>query len=74
MEQFALVSASLYNKSMNNQAVTKQEFPKYHAEQNSTYQSDSLKKEINKKLFAKADLQSTNICLVLVSTSQIRRR
>ena len=53
MEQFALVPASVYNKSAH--SVTKQELPKYRAEQPSTYQIDSLKKEINKKLFSKAD-------------------
>ena len=36
-------------------SVTKQELPKYKAEQPPTYQIDSLKKEVNKKLFCKAD-------------------
>ena len=40
---------------MNFQGITKQELPKNQAEQNPTYRIDSLKKEINKKLFAKAD-------------------
>ena len=53
MEQFVLVPASVYNKSA--QSVTKQELPKYKAEQPPTYQIDSLKKAINKKLFSKAD-------------------
>ena len=53
MEQFVLVPASVYNKSA--QSVTKQELPKYKAEQPPTYQIDSLKKEINKKIFSKAD-------------------
>ena len=53
MEQFVLVPASVYNKSA--QSFTKQELPKYKAEQPPTYQIDSLKKEINKKLFSKAD-------------------
>ena len=52
MEQFVLVPASVYNKSV---SVTKQELPKYKVEQPPTYQIDSLKKEINKKLFCKAD-------------------
>ena len=52
MEQFVLVPASVYNKSV---SVTKQELPKYKAEQPPTYQIDSLKKEVNKKLFCKAD-------------------
>ena len=37
------------------QSVTKQELPKYQPPQNPKYQIDSLKKEINKKLFSKAD-------------------
>ena len=53
MEQFVLVPAFVYNKSA--QSVTKQELPKYTAEQPPTYQIDSLKKEVNKKLFCKAD-------------------
>ena len=52
MEQFVLVPASVYNKSV---SVTKQELPKYKAEQPPTYQIVSLKKEVNKKLFCKAD-------------------
>ena len=55
MEQFVLVSASVYNKSLLTQSVTKQELPKYQHSQNPTYQVDSLKKEINRKLFSKAD-------------------
>ena len=51
MEQFVLVPASVYNKSA--QSVTKQEVPKYKAEQPPTYQIDSL--YLNKKLFGKAD-------------------
>ena len=50
MEQFVLVPASVYNKSV---SVTKQELPKYKAEQPPTYQIDSL--YLNKKLFGKAD-------------------
>ena len=55
MEQFVLVPASAYNKSLFIQSVTKQELPEYQPSQNSTYQVDSLKKEINKKLVSKAD-------------------
>ena len=40
---------------MTAQSVTKQELPKYKAEQPPTYQFDSLKRDINKKLFGKAD-------------------
>ena len=52
MEQFFLVPASVYNESV---SATKQELPKYKAEQPPTYQIDSLKKEVNKKIFCKAD-------------------
>ena len=55
MEQFVLVPASVYNKSVTTQSVTKQELPKYKAEPPPTYQIDSLKRDINKKLFGKAD-------------------
>ena len=55
MQQFVLVPASVYNKSETTQSVTKQELPKYNAEQPPTYQIDSLKRDINKKLFGKAD-------------------
>ena len=55
MDQFVLVPASVYNKSLFTQSVTKQELPKYQPSQNPTYQIDSLEKEINKKLFSKAD-------------------
>ena len=40
---------------MTTQSVKKHELPKYKAEQPPTYQIDSLKKDINKKLFGKAD-------------------
>ena len=53
MEQFVLVPASVYNKSVTAQSITKQELPKYKAEQPPTYQIDSL--NLNKKLFGKAD-------------------
>ena len=55
MEQFVLVRASVYNKSLITHSVTKQELPKYQPLHNPTYQIDSLKREINKKLFSKAD-------------------
>ena len=56
MDQFFLTPASVYNKSLIIQSVTKQELPKYQPSQNPTYQIDSLKKEIfNKKLLSKAD-------------------
>ena len=41
MEQFVLVRASVYkNNSLNIQSVMKQELPKFHGQQNRTYQSD----------------------------------
>ena len=55
MEQFVIVPASVYNKSLSTQSVTKQDFPKYQPSQYPTYQADSLKKEINKKLISIAD-------------------
>ena len=55
MEQFVRVPASVYNKRLINQSVTMQELPKYQPSQNSSYQIDSLKKHVNKKLFSKAD-------------------
>ena len=55
MEQFVLVPVSVYKKSVTTQSATKQELPKYKAEQPPTYQIDSLKRDINKKLFGKAD-------------------
>ena len=51
-----LVPAFFYgNRSLDTQAVTKQELPKYQAEQNPTYQNDSLEKKTNEKLFSKTD-------------------
>ena len=55
MEYFVLVPASVYNKRVTTQSVSKQELPKHKAEQPPTYQIDSLKRDINKKLFGKAD-------------------
>ena len=55
MEQFVLVPASVNNKNLITQSVTKREFPKYQPSQSPTYQVDSLKKEIIKKFFSKAD-------------------
>ena len=54
MEQFVLVPASVYNKSLITQPVLKLELPNYQPLQNPTYQIDSLKKEV-KKIFSKAD-------------------
>ena len=54
MQQFVLVPASVYNKSLITQSVTKHELQNCQPLQTPTYQIDSLKKEI-KKLFSKAD-------------------
>ena len=43
MEQSVLVPASVYSMSVTAQSVTKQEPPKYKAEQPLTYQIDSLR-------------------------------
>ena len=55
MEQFVLVPASVYNKRVTTQSVIKQKLPKHKTEQPPTYQIDFLKRDINKKLFGKAD-------------------
>ena len=52
MEQLVLVPVSVYNKSVTTQSVTKQEIPKYKAEQPPTYQIDSP--NLNTKLFGRA--------------------
>ena len=54
MDQFIVAPASVYNKSLMTQSVTKHELPNYQPSQIPTYQIDSLKKE-GKKLFSKAD-------------------
>ena len=56
MEQFVLVPASLLNKLNTTKSTTlKVDLPQYQPQQTPTSQVDSLKKDINKKLFAKAD-------------------
>ena len=55
MEQFVLIPASMYNKSLITQSVINQELPKDQPSRNSRYDIDSIKKEINKNLFSKAD-------------------
>ena len=72
MEQFVLVPASVYNKSVTRQSVTKQELPQYKAGQPPTYQIDSLKRDINKKLFGKAD--TLRFYPVLATNIQIRKQ
>ena len=62
MEQFVLLHDSVYkNKKLNFQSVTKQGFSKDQVEQNPTYQTDALKEEQNKKLFAKEDSSDDKI-------------
>ena len=55
MEQVVLVPASVYNKNLKTQLVVQQEEPKYQTLPNPTYQFDSLKRQMNKKLFARED-------------------
>ena len=56
MEHFVLVPASLLNKLNTTKSTTlKVDLPKYQPQQTPTSQIESLKKVINKKLFAKAD-------------------
>ena len=54
-EQLVLLPASVYNKNLTTQSVTKQELPKYQPSQNPTSHIDSHKNMMNKKLFSKAD-------------------
>ena len=56
MEQFVLVPASVYNKSLNEQSVTKQELPKYQPSQITSRQIDSFKNEANKNCLLKQTL------------------
>ena len=79
MEQFVLVPAFVYNKSVTTQSVTKQELPKYKAEQPRTYQIDSLNRDINTKLFGTADTltvwqSETRFYPVLVSSFHVRKQ
>ena len=57
MELLILVSASVHNKnkSLKTQSITKLELSMYPAEQNPKYKTRSLEREINRKLFGKAD-------------------
>ena len=55
MEQFRSCPASVFNKIVTTQSVTKQELPEYKAKQPPRYQIDSLYRDINKKLFGKVD-------------------
>ena len=53
MEQFVLVPISVYNSNIKNQP--KKELPTYQGEEKLTHQVESVKKGINKNLFAKTD-------------------
>ena len=44
-----------YNEILKTQSVTKQELPKFQTLQYPAYQNDSLKKEMDKKVLAKAE-------------------
>ena len=56
MKQFVLAPASFLNKQNTTKSTTlKKDLPKYQPQQTPTSQVDSLKKDITKKLFAKAD-------------------
>ena len=68
MEQFVLVPASVYNKNATTHSVTKQELPKYKAEQPPTYEIDSLKRDSNRKVFGIAD----NLIDKILSSSRIK--
>ena len=61
MEKLLLVPASMYNQNSITQTGQKQELPKYQPSQNPTYQIDSLKKDINKKINSKADTLVTTL-------------
>ena len=54
MEQFVLVPGSVYKKGLITQSVTRAATSKVSTSTKPTYQIDSLKKEIDKKLFSKA--------------------
>ena len=55
MEQFVLVPISVYNSKIKKTTViTKKGLPTYQSEEKPTYQIESVKKDINKSLFAKA--------------------
>ena len=74
MEQFVFLPASVYNKSVTAQSDTKQEIPNYKAEQPPTSQIDSLKRDINNKLFGIADDLKTRFYPVPASGFQIRKQ
>ena len=60
MEQFVFVTASVYNKSLNTQSVTKQELPKYQPSQNPRTKLIHFRRL--KNIFSKAD---SLVCKIL---------
>ena len=68
MEELVPVPAPVYKKSSNTQSVAEQYLPKYQTSLNSTYQIDSFKKEINKKI----NCQSRNLSIqrFILATNQ----
>ena len=73
MEQFVFAPAFVYDNSLITQSIKKQELPQYQPVQMPTYQIDSLKEQINKKLFAKVDsiVDKTLFCpRIMLSISQ----
>ena len=56
MEQFVLVAISVYNSNIKKPTVVRnRELPTYQSEEKPMYQIESVKNDINKNLFAKAD-------------------
>ena len=56
MEHFVLVPISMYTSNIKKPSiVTKKELPTYQSEEKPKYQIESVKKDINKSLFGKAD-------------------
>ena len=56
MEQFVLVPISVYNSNLEKPTVvTKKELPSYQSVEKLKYQIESVKKDMNKDLFANAD-------------------
>ena len=66
MEQFDLVTASVYNKSVTVQSVAQQELPKFKAEQHPRYQIHSLEIDINQKVC------TDNLIDKILSSSRIK--
>ena len=54
MEQFVLVTISVYNSTNSPNIVTKQKLPNYKPEQTPTYHKGQLKKDINQQLSTNA--------------------